>query len=127
VSSSAFHSAASTPPGRSTRAISSAAGSGLNQWNAWPTSTASTEASGSGMSSAVPGSAFTEGSSARSTASISGSGSTAVTRADRRTRDAVSFPVPAARSSSSSSPRRAEAGDSGELTGASAQSSAVSG
>jgi hypothetical protein len=127
-SSSAFHNAASTPPGRSTRAISRPARSWSNQWNAWPTSTASTEASGSGMSSALPRSARTGpaggASWARSTRSISGSGSTAVTRLDRRTREPVSLPVPAARSSSSSS-RRAD--EPGPVSGASAQSTAASG
>ncbi len=59
--SSEFHSAPTTPPGRSTRAISTGAVSGSNQWNAWPTSTASTESSGSGIRSADPGSAWTWG------------------------------------------------------------------
>ncbi len=40
--------------GRSTRAISSSAAYGSNQWNAWPTKTASNDASPSGICSAVP-------------------------------------------------------------------------
>ena len=47
-SSREFQSSASRPPGRSTRAISGSARSRSNQWNAWPTATASTAASGSG-------------------------------------------------------------------------------
>ena len=35
-SSSSFHSIASPPPGRRTRAISSRARGTSNQWNAWP-------------------------------------------------------------------------------------------
>ncbi|UQS27624.1 hypothetical protein L1857_34905 [Amycolatopsis thermalba] len=34
-----FHSPATTPPGRSTRAISVSAASTSNQWNAWPAGT----------------------------------------------------------------------------------------
>ena len=52
-------SSASRRPGESTRWISRSASSGVNQWNACPTVTASTYRSVSGMRSAVPASAAT--------------------------------------------------------------------
>src|SRR5437773_2706431 len=60
-SSSTFHSPASTPPGRSTRAISGSARSMSNQCMAWPARTASRLASGSGIPSALPGTERTAG------------------------------------------------------------------
>ena len=42
------------PRRRSTRAISVSAAAVSNQWNAWPTKTASTDPSGSGIASALP-------------------------------------------------------------------------
>ena len=54
-SSRRFQTSAIVPPGRRTRAISASAGSGSNQWKAWPTATASTLASASGSASAVAG------------------------------------------------------------------------
>ena len=53
-SSRSFHRIASPPPGFSTRAISANAASASNQWKAWATVTTSTDASGSGIASAVP-------------------------------------------------------------------------
>jgi hypothetical protein len=100
-SSSWFHSAPTTPPGRSTRAISANARSTSNQWNAWPASTASIEASGKGIRSAVPVSAVTDGNRLDNSASMPASGSTAVTDKPRDSNPSVSFPVPAARSSTS--------------------------
>ena len=55
-SSRRFHTSATPPPSRRTRSISASAVSLSNQWNAWATMTASTEASGSGIASAVPSS-----------------------------------------------------------------------
>jgi hypothetical protein len=66
-----------------------------NQCMAWPASTASRLASGSGISSALPGTELTSGIVRRSSASICGSGSTAVTSAPRPASVAVSLPVPA--------------------------------
>ena len=80
-----------------------------NQWNAVPTSTASTEASGNGTASALPTTARTCGRRCRSSASIAGSGSTAVTATPAQTSPEVSAPVPAPRSSTSSTGRPAPA------------------
>ncbi|MFF5279823.1 hypothetical protein [Streptomyces sp. NPDC000133] len=55
-----------------------------NQCLALPASTASTDASGSGITSALPGRARTPGSERRSSVSIAGSGSTAMTSAPKR-------------------------------------------
>src|SRR4029077_18898274 len=60
-SSRMFQSRPNTPPGRSTRAISSSAASLSNQWKAWPTSTASTLSSSSGICSAAPACTGTSG------------------------------------------------------------------
>ena len=60
--------------------------------------TASTEASGSGMASAVAISARTPGSPAASCATIPASGSTAITSRPRARSAIVSSPVPAPRS-----------------------------
>ena len=65
-------------------------------------STASTEASASGIASAGPCSARTDGSRRRSSASIASSGSTAVTSAPSSASIAASLPVPAPRSSTRS-------------------------
>ena len=86
---------------------------------AWPASTASTLASASGSSSALPGTDRTPGIARRSSASICGSGSTAVTSAPRRTSMAVSFPVPAPMSATRSG-RRSLTGSSTHSTAASA-------
>jgi hypothetical protein len=117
-SSSTFHIAASTPPGTRTLAISGSARFRSNQCRAWPTTTASTAPSGSGMSSALPGSDRTEGSSRRSSASMSGCGSTAVTSAPSPMRVVVSLPVPAPTSSARTG--LAEIGSSAQRTAASA-------
>ncbi len=90
------------PGGRSTRAISSSAGSRSNQWKAEPATTASTLRSASGRSSARPSIAFAAGSVAVRIARISGSGSSAVTEWPAASSAAVSLPVPAPRSSTSS-------------------------
>ena len=73
-----FHMTASPPPGRSTRAISPGARSRSNQWNASATKTASTDASGSGIASAVPSSTRTPG-RRESTRRMPSTGSTATT------------------------------------------------
>jgi hypothetical protein len=117
-SSSTFHSPTRTPPGASTRAISGSARSRSNQCMAWPARTTSLLASASGSRSALPRAERTSGSARRSSASISGSGSTAVTSAPRRTSMAVSFPVPAPMSATRSGRR--------SRTGSSAHSAAVS-
>ena len=101
ASSRAFQTSASRPPGRSTRAISGSAGPWSNQWNACAHVTTSAEPSGSGIDSALPITASASGTAARSCASISASGSTAVTRCPRATSERVSFPVPAPRSTTS--------------------------
>ncbi len=93
-----FHNNASPPPGRSTRAISWQAGAVSNQWNASPTTTAAAAPSGSGIASAVPAIASASGTRARSSASIVGEGSTAITFLASGTSARVSLPVPAARS-----------------------------
>ena len=124
-SSSTFHSLASTPPGRSTRAISGSARSMSNQCMAWAASTASTLASGSGISSALPGTERTSGIARRSSASICGSGSTAVTSVPRPASVVVSLPVPAPMSATRTGWRsrvgwRSRAGSSAHRTAASA-------
>ena len=109
-SSFTFQMSPSRPPGRRTRWISASAASPSNQWNACPTVTASTERSGNGIASAVPATASTSGSDDESAARIASTGSTATTNAPVGTRRRVSFPVPAARSSTrlpSSSPSSA--------------------
>ena len=63
--------------------------------------TTSAEPSGSGIDSALPITASASGTAARSSPSISGSGSTAVTRCPSATSERVSFPVPAPRSTTS--------------------------
>ena len=98
-SSKTFHRPARTPPGARTLAISGPATAMSNQCMALPASTASTDASGSGIASALPGRARTAGSARRSSASIAGSGSTATTSTPSATSVAVSLPVPAPRSS----------------------------
>jgi hypothetical protein len=70
-----------------------------NQCRALPANTASTDASGSGIASALPGRARTVGSALRNSLSIAGSGSTAMTWAPNASSVAVSLPVPAPRSS----------------------------
>lgn len=87
------------PPGTKTLAISGPATSMSDQCMALPAHTASTDASVSGIASALPGSARTSGKARRSSASIAGSGSTAVVSAPTALRVAVSLPVPARRSS----------------------------
>ena len=118
-SSSTFHSPASTPPGLSTRAISGSARSMSNQCMAWPASTASRLASGSGIASALPGTERTAGIARRNSASICGSGSTAVTSAPRPASVAVSLPVPAPRSATRTG-WRSRTGSSAQRTAASA-------
>jgi len=118
-SSSTFQSPAITPPGVSTRAISGIARFMSNQCMACAASTASTLASGSGTSSALPGTERTSGIARRNSASICRSGSTAVTSAPRRASIAVSLPVPAPMSTTRSG-RRAETGSSTHRTAASA-------
>jgi hypothetical protein len=70
-----------------------------NQWKASATNAASTDRSASGMRSAVPVSASKPGSRRRSSESIAGEASTAITRPTSATNSRVSLPVPAARSS----------------------------
>ena len=60
-----FHTSPRRPPGRSTRATSGTARSTSTQCHACATSTASTDASPSGIASALPRSAGTPGSSSR--------------------------------------------------------------
>ena len=88
----------SIPPGRSTLCNSGSAVSWSNQWKAWATVIASADASASGSDSAVPSSASAPGDVSASFARISATGSTATTRAPVGTSSRVSFPVPAARS-----------------------------
>ena len=109
-----FHRPARMPPGTRTLAISGPATSMSNQCRAWPASTASTDASGSGTASALPGRARTAGSARHSSVSIAGSGSTATTSAPSATSVAVSLPVPAPRSST----RGPGAGSSAQRTAA---------
>ena len=97
-SSRSFHRIASPPWGFSTRAISWNAASASNQWNAWATVTTSTDASGSGIASAVPSTTWAVGTVARACSRMPSTGSTAVTVAPSSTRRRVSLPVPAARS-----------------------------
>jgi len=118
-SSSTFHSPARTPPGLSTRAISGSARSMSNQCIACAASTASRLASGSGISSALPGTERTAGIARRNSASICGSGSTAVTSAPRLSSVAVSLPVPAPRSPTRTG-CRSRTGSSAHRTAASA-------
>ena len=68
-----------------------------------------------GIDSAVPASGIAPGTADRSCASISGIGSTAVTRCPSATSERVSFPVPAPRSTTSqgSSPASHRAASSG--------------
>src|SRR5215218_10406949 len=98
-----FHSRPSTPLGRSTRAISGSARAWSNQWNAWPTITASTEACASGIDSAAPTIASIPG-RRRQTASISADGSTATTSCPSSAATAANLPVPAPRSSTCNRP-----------------------
>ena len=98
VSSRAFQTRPSTPPGTSTRAISLSARGASNQWNACPASTASAFASASGIASAVPARAAMPGRLSASAARMFASGSTAVTSAPVARITSVSLPVPAARS-----------------------------
>src|SRR4051794_4376662 len=118
-SSRRFHTIASPPPDLSTRATSARAASASNQWKAWAAVTASTEASGNGMASAVPSSTSTPATEARSSSPISLTGSTATVSAPVGTKRAVNLPVPAARSStflpgpSPSSPARKAIASSG--------------
>ena len=101
-SSREFHTSASRPPPvRRTRAISGSATAWSNQWKACPQVTTSADTSDSGIDSALPASAVTPGRAASSSARISASGSTAVTRCPRATSPRVSFPVPAPRSTTS--------------------------
>ena len=88
----------SLPPGRSTRVISGTARSGSSQCQAAETTTASTDAAGSGMSSPLPARTSACGQRAASTARIRSSGSTATTRSARPMSSLVTMPVPAARS-----------------------------
>ena len=101
-SSSLFHSAPSTPPAVSTRAISGTARDRSNQCSDCAQRTASTDPSASGIASAGPARARADGTRLRSSASIASSGSTAVTSAPRSASSAVSLPVPAPRSSTRS-------------------------
>src|SRR4029077_20853860 len=95
------------PPGRTTRAISATAASPSNQWKASPTKTASAKSSGSGIRSAVPASTRMSAERPASTPRISSFGSTATTSANREARARVSFPEPAARSTTRESASRA--------------------
>ena len=94
-----FHIRTSAPCGRRTRAISASARSSWNQWKASAAKTASTEASASGISCAVPASASASGQSATSRRRIASAGSTATTRPNLGRSNRVSLPVPAAASS----------------------------
>lgn len=96
--SRAFQTRPTRPPGRSTRASSAKARSASNQWKAWATQTASREDALNGSASAVPATTGTPGTTRRSTRCICSRGSTATTRAPVGTSSPVSFPVPAARS-----------------------------
>ncbi len=87
-------------------------------WNASPTSTASTDWSGSGMASAMPFSARTSGRSAASFARIAATGSTAITSPTRECSKAHSFPVPAARSSTVEVSPRSSASTIASIAGA---------
>ncbi len=114
-SSRVFQTRAIRPPGRSTRTISESATSWSNQWNACAHVTTSAEPSASGMDSALPRTAVAPGTACRSSASISSSGSTAVTRWPSATSERVSLPVPAPRSTTShgSSPASQRTASSG--------------
>lgn len=96
--SRAFQTMPTRPPGRSTRASSAKAVPASNQWKAWATQTASTDDSCSGKVSALPATRGTLASDRRRTARIPSTGSTATTNAPVGTSRRVSFPVPAARS-----------------------------
>lgn len=98
VSSRVFQTRASPPPGRSTRAISRRAARGRNQWNACAQTTASANPSGSGIASAVPSSATTDGSFRANSRRIAAVGSTPTSAAPSVRRARVNFPVPLARS-----------------------------
>ena len=115
LSSRTFQTSATRPPGRSTRAISRSAGPWSNQWNACAAVTTSTLSAASGIASAPPSTAVASGTPRAGASSISGSGSTAVTRCPSATRDRVSLPVPAPRSTTShgSSPASQRTASSG--------------
>src|SRR5438105_39494 len=123
-----FQRITSAPRGRSTRPISATDLSDANQWNASAEKTASTSPSARGISSALPRRASAPGTTSSSTPSIAASGSTARTRANRRTSDRVSLPVPAPRSSTSASGRspRSETTRSSSSSGQSGRPSSYS-
>ncbi len=87
-----------------------------NQCIDCPHSTASTDPSASGIASAGPCSARADGSCRRNSASIASSGSTAVTSAPSAASTAVSFPVPAPRSSTRSPARSRPVGATHQRT-----------
>src|SRR6266511_3220121 len=97
-SSRMFQIGAKTPPGLTTRAISRCARSGSNQWYDCPATTASTEASGTGIASPLPASAVTPGVEWDSRRRIASSGSTGTTSWPRLSATRVRMPVPAPRS-----------------------------
>jgi hypothetical protein len=103
-SSRVVHITPSVPPVRSTRVICGTARAGSSQCQAAEITTASTDASGSGMSSPRPSRTSASGQRAASTARIRASGSTATTRAARPMSSLVTRPVPAARSRTALAP-----------------------
>ena len=98
VGSMRFQISPSDPPGRITRAISGTARRMSNQWAACPATAASIDARARGISSADPATAGTPATVWRNWARIRGSGSTATGECPRASSAAVSFPVPAPRS-----------------------------
>ncbi len=105
----------SVPPRRSTRPSSATARRASNQWNASATNAASTDASASGIASAVPASQRAAGTVRSPIRRIPSSGSTQTTSANRGSSTRASLPVPAARSSTTSpaTPSATPAGHSG--------------
>ena len=98
-SSRTFHASPRAPPGRRTRLASRNASTPSNQWNAVPTTTASTDASGTGSASAVPSRMGVPGSARMKAARMSGTGSMPVTCAPVGRSKRASLPVPAPTSS----------------------------
>ncbi len=98
-SSRSFQMSTSQPRARSTRTISGRARDGSNQWKACPTATVSTTPPDTGIISAVPPATATPGTARRNTCRMDAEGSTARQTAPPRCSRRVSFPVPAARSS----------------------------
>ena len=90
-----FHSRPSVPPGRSTRVASDRNAVASNHPKLSAASTASTDRDTAGRASARPSTACARGEDSRSCASISGTGSTAMTACPWPRISRVSLPVPA--------------------------------